>query len=102
MFILFDDSKRIKGNESEDVAHLALVEDMASEQLLCGILEDNGIPYMRKERSRGVATSVIAGLAVFGTDIYVSRPCLEHARELYEAYLCSSGNILSEIDNEED
>ncbi len=89
MFGLFDDSKRIKGNESEDVAHLALVEDRVSEQLLCGILEDNKIPYMRKERSRGVATSIIAGVAVFGVDIYVSRQCLDKARELYVAYICS-------------
>ncbi len=102
MFVLFDDSKRIKGNESEDVAHLALIEDMASEQLLCGILKDNGIPYMRKERSRGIATSIIAGVAVFGVDIYVSRPFLQKARELYDAFICSSNVELLETNNEKD
>ena len=103
MFRFFDDSKRIEGNESEDVAHLALVEDRVSEQLLCGILEDNGIPFMRKERSRGIATSVIAGVAVFGVDIYVRRDMLEQAKELYEAYLCTSlDESLCETDNEEE
>ena len=82
-------SRKIKANESEDVAHLATVSDVASEQLLSGILKENNIPYMRKARSR--AGGVIVGIAESEIDIYVSRPCLEKARELYEAYFCSNG-----------
>ena len=91
--------KRIKANESEDVAHLATLPDLASEQLLCGILKDNSIPFMRKARSR--AGNVIVGIAESEVDIYVSRDCLDKARELYEAFFCTSGAELSEIDNEE-
>ena len=85
MFI--DEKKIIEGNESEDVAHLAYVRDRVSEALLCDILRDNGIPYMRKERSCGLGASVIAGFSVFGSDIYVAREKLDAARELYMAYM---------------
>ena len=85
MFV--DQNKIIEGNESADVAHLAYVIDRASEALLCDILHDNDIPYMRKDRSHGVASSVIAGFSVFGTDIYVARDKLDLARELYMAYM---------------
>ena len=99
MFILFDDSKRIKANESEDVAHLALIEDRVSEMILCEMLEEEGIPYMRKERSRGIGMSVIVGFSVFGVDIYVKRDMLERAKELYKAYLSGTADIDTNVDN---
>ena len=43
MFI--DEKKIIEGNESEDVAHLALVEDRVSDSILADILKDNDIPF---------------------------------------------------------
>ena len=97
MFI--DEKKIIEGNESEDVAHLAYVRDRASEALLCDILRDNGVPYMRKERSRGVGASVIAGFSVFGSDIYVSRDKLELARELYMAYMSCDAQYDEDTEN---
>lgn len=86
MFKLFDDSKRIEKNESEDVAHLAFVEDEVSDRLFCGILEQNGIPFMRKERGMGISTRAVIGYNFFGTDIYVRRDRLDEARELYRAF----------------
>ena len=97
MFI--DEKKIIEGNESESVAHLVHVEDSVTDAILCEILRDNGIPYMRKERSGGVATSVIMGFSVFGSDIYVAREKLEEARELYEAYMNGSAIIDEDTEN---
>ena len=98
MFI--DEKKIIRGNESEDVAHLALVEDRVSDAILADILKDNDIPFMRKERSSGIGASVISGFCVFGADFYVRRDRLDEARELYEAFLC--GNDESAEDSEND
>ncbi len=96
MFI--DEKKIIEGNESEDVAHLAHIDDSMTDAILCEILRDNDIPYMKKERNGGLATNVIMGFNVFGSDIYVAREKLELARELYEAYM--SGNAEFDEDTE--
>ena len=98
MFV--DQRKIIEANESKDVAHLAYVRDRASEALLCDILADNGIPYMRKERSCGLGASVIAGFSVFGSDIYVARDLLERARELYAAYMSCDCPVEENTENE--
>ena len=54
MFI--DEKKIIEGNESEDVAHLVHVDDRVTDAILCEILRDNDIPYMKKERSGASCT----------------------------------------------
>ncbi len=98
---MFIDEKRIiAGNESDDVAHLAHVTDRVGEALLCDILKDNNIPFMRKERSAGLATSILAGFSVFGVDIYVARDQLESARELYEAFLGGNATISEDTEKE--
>lgn len=88
---LFDDSKRIEKNESEDVAHLMLAEDNVTADLVCGMLKDNGIHFMKKERSRGFATNIVLGVSLFGEDIYVERNRLDDAKELIAAYFSSAG-----------
>ena len=98
MFV--DEDKIIKGNESKDVAHLAHVEDRVGEAILCDILRDNGIPFMKKDRSAGLATSIIAGFSVFGVDFYVSRDRLDEAKELYEAFLSGAAIIDDNTENE--
>lgn len=98
MFI--DQRKIIEGNESEQVAHLAYVPDRASEALLCDILQDNGIPYMRKERSHGFGSGVIMGFSVFGSDIYVARDKLEEARALYTAFMSCDCPIEENTEND--
>ena len=98
---MFIDEKRIiEGNESEDVAHLAHIDDSMTDAILCEILRDNDIPYMKKERSGGLATSVIMGFNVFGSDIYVAREKLEIARELYEAYMSGNAKIDENTEND--
>ena len=97
MFI--DEKKIIEGNESEDVAHLVHVDDRVTDAILCEILRDNDIPYMKKERSGGMVTSVVMGFNVFGSDIYVAREKLELARELYEAYMSGNAEIVKNTEN---
>ena len=98
MFI--DDKKIIEGNESEQVAHLVHIEDSMTDAILCEILQDNDIPFMKKERGGGIAASVIMGFNVFGSDIYVARDRLEEARELYEAYMSGSAEIDDNTEND--
>lgn len=98
MFI--DEKKIIEGNESEDVAHLTHVDDRVSDAILSDILKDNGIPFMRKERSAGIGSSVIAGYCVFGVDFYVSREKLEEAKELYNAFLCAEQVFDTDTEND--
>ncbi len=90
MFKLFDDSKRIAGNESEDVAYLALFEDEVNANIFCEVLKDNNIPFMKKERGMGFTTNVILGFNALGTDIYVKRDMLDAAKELYAAFASDS------------
>ncbi len=98
MFI--DEKKIIEGNESEAVAHLVHIEDSVTDAILCEILHDNDIPFMKKERSGGLAASVITGFNVFGSDIYVARDRLEDARELYEAYMSGNAEFDENTENE--
>ena len=98
MFI--DEKKIIEGNESEDVAHLVHVDDSVTDAILCEILRDNDIPFMKKERSGGLVTNVIMGFNVFGSDIYVARDRLDEARELYEAYMSGNAEFDENTENE--
>ena len=56
-----------------DPTYLAIVES---------ILNDAGIPYLKKDRGSGAAVRVIMGYSMFGTDVFVLREHLDTAAEL--------------------
>ena len=78
----------------ENVAHLTTVHDDVEKSLLCGILEEEGIPYLLKDRGSGEAVRILAGFSMFGCDIYVPEELFDQANELLEAY--RNGEVLDE------
>jgi len=87
MAFFSDDKKIIKSIEDEKVAYLTTASNSFEATLICQFLRDAGIPCMEKDRIASATARVYTGIANMGTDIYVARPKLEEARELFDAYM---------------
>ncbi len=68
----------------KDLELLTTANDRIYQSMIEGILQDNDIPYLSKERGSGSAVKVITGFSVFGTDIFVLNKDIERAKELLE------------------
>ena len=68
----------------KDLELLITANDRIYQSMIEGILQDNDIPYLSKERGSGSAVKVITGFSVFGTDIFVLNKDIERAKELLE------------------
>ena len=77
------DSATLKDGELE---HLTFVNDKVYLSMVEGLLNDNEIPYLVKERGSGVAVKVIMGFSIFGADIFVPKQYFEKASALIEQY----------------
>ena len=55
----------------EGMKLLTTVHDDEEMAIVCGILEDEKIPYLTKDRGSGGVVRVIAGYSMYGTDISV-------------------------------
>lgn len=66
----------------EDTELLETVYDPVREAMLCGLLEEEKIPYLRQERGSGDAMRILAGYSLYGTDILVPKRDLERAEEI--------------------
>ncbi|MBE6590102.1 MAG: DUF2007 domain-containing protein [Ruminococcaceae bacterium] len=73
-------------NQGEGAVLLTTVHDDVEKNLLCGILEEEEIPYLLKDRGSGEVVRILSGYSVFGSDIYVPAPLFEKASELLDAY----------------
>ena len=73
---------------------LTTVHDEVEKNLLCGILEEEKIPFLVKDRGSGEAVRILAGFSMFGCDIYVPEELFDQANELLEAY--RNGEVLDE------
>ena len=79
---------------SEEITLLTSVHDDVEKNLLCGILEEENIPYLLKDRGSGEAMRIISGFSMFATDIFVPTSLFEKAAELLEVY--RNGEIVEE------
>ncbi len=70
----------------KDAALLTTVHDDVEKNLICGILEEEKIPYLVKDRGTGEVARIVFGFSVFGCDIYVPQALQEKATELLDAY----------------
>ncbi len=77
---LFGNNRKRK--KEKGISLLTTVFDHIECELLCGILENNGIPFFIKEDGSGSFSKIITGFSIFGTHIYVSDGDLERAKEL--------------------
>ena len=74
------------GKHDEDTVLLTTVHDDVEKNLLCGILEEENIPYLLKDRGSGEAVRILSGFSMFGSDIFVPKALFDAANELLEAY----------------
>ena len=81
-------------NQGENVSLLTTVHDDVEKKLLCGILEEEGIPYLLKDRGSGGAMRILSGFSMFASDIFVPTALLDKAQELLEVY--RNGEIVEE------
>ena len=81
-------------NADEGVVLLTTVHDEVEKELLCGILEEEEIPFLVKDRGSGEVMRILAGFSMFGCDIYVPEELFDAANGLLEAY--RNGEALDE------
>ena len=79
---LFGLEKPHKISMDDDVSHLITVYDVAVLGIVRGMLEDENIPYLVRERGTGSAMRLITGFSLFGTDVYVPTNAYETAKAL--------------------
>ena len=70
----------------EGKTRLPTVPDHAEMAIVCGRPEDEGIPYLTKDRGSGGAVRVIAGYSMYGTDISVPEEKYDDAVAVLDAY----------------
>ena len=68
----------------DDVKLLVSVTDHIYLAILEGILEENNIPYLTKDRGCGSVLKVVAGFSMFGADIFVLESDYDKAIALIE------------------
>ncbi len=100
MFDMFGREKPHKITDGDEVSHLITVFDVAILGIIRGMLEDEKIPYLTRERE-GSAMGIITGLGLFhaGTDIYVPTAALETAKALVAEFEGQSVTFLDEDGN---
>ncbi len=83
MFDLFGLEGPHKISDGDEVSLLITVEDVALLGIVRGMLEDEKIPYLVRERTGDAVRLILgAGFYQFGADIYVPTNALEHAKGL--------------------
>jgi hypothetical protein len=79
---LFGLEKPHKITDGDEVSHLITVYDVAVLGIVRGMLEDESIPYLVRERGTGSAMRILTGFSLYGTDVYVPTEALETAKAL--------------------
>ena len=69
-----------------DTALLTTTHDDVEKMILCGILEEEEIPFLTMDRGAGEAVRVVTGYSMYGCDIYVPVDLLEKANALLDDY----------------
>ena len=70
----------------EDTALLTTTHDDVEKMIICGILEEEKIPFLAKDRGAGEAVRVVTGYSMYGCDIFVPSGLLEKANALLDNY----------------
>ncbi len=70
----------------KDATLLTTTHDDVEKSIICGILEEEEIPFLVKDRGAGEAVRVVTGYSMYGCDIYVPTALLEKANALLDDY----------------
>ncbi len=99
---LFGLERPHKISDGDEVSRLMTVYDVAVLGIVRGLLEDENIPYLVRERGTGSAMRILIGFSQFGTDVYVPTDALETAKALIAGiedepvtYVDEDGNEIS-------
>ena len=98
MFDWLQPEKYHKITDGDEVELLTTVTDVAVLGIVRGLLEEENIPYLKKDRGTGGAMRIMMGQSFYGTDIYVPEGELERALELITP---ADGATFEETDAEE-
>ncbi len=79
---LFGLERPHKISDGDEVSHLITVYDVAVLGIVRGMLEDENIPYLVRERGSGSAMRIMTGFSCYGTDVYVPTDTFEVAKGL--------------------
>ena len=85
--------------QGSGIVLLTTVHDDVEKNLLCGILEEEEIPYLLKDRGSGEVVRILSGFSLYGSDIFVPSELFEKANELLDAY--RNGEVIEEEFSEE-
>ena len=85
----------------DDLKLLVSVNDHVYLAILEGILDENKVPYLTKDRGCGSVVKVIAGFSLFGADIFVLEKDFERALALIETMPTEEEYLNAEIIPEE-
>ncbi len=97
MFDLFGLEKPHKISDGDDVSHLTTVYDVAILGIIRGMLEDEQIPYLVRDRGIGQVVRLVTGQNGYGMDIYVPTEALEFAKGLIAGV---EGETVTFVDDE--
>ena len=87
----------------KDIAFLTTTHDDVEKNIICGILEEENIPFLAKDRGAGEAVRVVTGYSMYGCDIFVPGDLFEKANALLDDYrngepVFDEGEIVEEED----
>lgn len=77
------DKSTLKDN---DLILLTPVNDRVYLSIVEGILTDNDIPYLVKERGCGTVVKVVMGFSIYGADVFVLKNDFDKASALIEEF----------------
>ncbi len=81
-FDLFGLEKPHKITDGDEVTHLTTVYDVAVLGIVRGMLEDESIPYLMRDRGVGHVVRMVTGVSSYGIDLYVPTEAYETAKAL--------------------
>ena len=70
----------------KDIALLTTTHDDVEKNIICGILAEENIPFLAKDRGAGEAVRVVTGYSMYGCDIFVPSDLFEKANALLDDY----------------
>ena len=87
----------------KDTALLTTTHDDVEKNIICGILAEENIPFLAKDRGAGEAVRVVTGYSMYGCDIFVPGDLFEKANALLDDYrngepVFDDGEIVEEED----
>ncbi len=100
MFDLFGLEKPHKISDGDEISHLTTVYDVAVLGIIRGLLEDEDIPYLMRDRGVGQIIRMVTGISGYGMDLYVPTAALELAKGLIAGIEGESVTFVDDEGNE--